>query len=98
VNLLERLSAQEGKRLRGFDAAALRLLERYPWPGNVRELENEIHRLVLCAEPGERVTPELLASWIVEGAPRAAADGTRPLKEIVREVGRGTHPRGRREE
>jgi DNA-binding NtrC family response regulator len=86
VHLLERLSAQEGKRLRGFDARALRLLERYPWPGNVRELENEIHRLVLCAEPGDRVTPDLLASWIVEGAPSAAGDGTRPLKEIVREV------------
>ena len=86
LHLLERISAREGKTLRGFDARALRLLERYPWPGNVRELENEIHRLVLCAEPGDRVTPELLASWIVEGAPRAAADGTRPLKEIVREV------------
>ena len=86
VHLLERLSAQEGKRLHGFDARTLRLLERYPWPGNVRELENEIHRLVLCAEPGERMTPDLLASWIVEGAPSAAGDGTRPLKEIVREV------------
>jgi two-component system response regulator AtoC len=86
VHLLDRLSTQEGKRLRGFDARALRLLERYPWPGNVRELENEIHRLVLCAEPGDRVTPDLLASWIVEGAPSAAGDGTRPLKEIVREV------------
>jgi len=85
LNLLERLSKQEGKELRGFDAHALRLLERYPWPGNVRELENEIHRVVLCAEPGERITPELLASWIVDGTP-SAADATRPLKEIVREV------------
>jgi transcriptional regulator with PAS, ATPase and Fis domain len=86
VHLLERLSTQEGKQLRGFDARALRLLERYPWPGNVRELENEIHRIVLCAEPGERITPDLLASWVVEGVPQAAGDGTRPLKEIVREV------------
>ncbi len=86
LHLLERLSAAEGKRLRGFDPRALRLLERYPWPGNVRELENEIHRLVLCAEPDERITPDLLAAWIIEGAPPAAADGTRPLKEIVREV------------
>jgi len=86
LHLLERISAREGKTLRGFDARALRLLERYPWPGNVRELENEIHRLVLCAEPGERITPDLLAVWIVEGAPPAAGSGTRPLKEIVREV------------
>ncbi len=86
VHLLDRLSAQEGKKLAGFDPQALRLLERYPWPGNVRELENEIHRLVLCAEPGERLTPDLLAAWIVERAPAAAGDGTRPLKDIVREV------------
>ena len=86
LHLLERIGAREGKTLRGFDARALRLLERYPWPGNVRELENEIHRLVLCAEPGERITPDLLAAWIVEGAPPAAGGGTRPLKEIVREV------------
>src|SRR5881396_996021 len=86
VHLLERIGAREGKTLRGFDARALRLLERYPWPGNVRELENEIHRLVLCAEPGERITPDLLAAWIVEGVPPAAGGGTRPLKEIVREV------------
>ena len=85
LHLLERLGKQEGKELRGFDVHALRLLERYPWPGNVRELENEIHRVVLCAEPGERITPELLASWIVDGTP-SAADATRPLKEIVREV------------
>jgi DNA-binding NtrC family response regulator len=86
VHLLDRLSAQEGKKLRGFDPRALRLLEGYPWPGNVRELENEIHRLVLCAEPGERLTPDLLAAWIVEGAPAAAGDGSRALKDIVREV------------
>src|SRR5438552_2006340 len=86
LHLLERISAQEAKKLRGFDPRALRLLERYPWPGNVRELENEIHRLVLCAEAGERITPDLLAAWIVEGAPPAAGGGARPLKESVREV------------
>jgi two-component system response regulator HydG len=86
LHLLERIGAEEGKALRGFDPQALRLLERYPWPGNVRELENEIHRLVLCAEPGERITAELLAAWIVDGTPPPAADGQRPLKEIVREV------------
>jgi len=86
LHLLERISAQEAKKLRGFDPRALRLLERYPWPGNVRELENEIHRLILCADPGERITPDLLAAWIVDGVPPAAGDGARPLKEIVREV------------
>ena len=86
VHLLERVTTQEGRELGGFDPRALRLLERYPWPGNVRELENEIHRVVLCADAGERITPDLLAAWIVEGAPPETADGTRALKDIVREV------------
>jgi transcriptional regulator with PAS, ATPase and Fis domain len=86
LQLLRRFAAEAEKRIPGFEPSALRLLERYPWPGNVRELENEIQRVVLCAEPGERITPDLLASWIAEGAPPAAADGARPLKEIVREV------------
>ena len=86
LHFLERCGEQEGRALRGIDPGALRLLERYPWPGNVRELQNEIHRLVVCAEADQRVGPELLSPWIVENAPALAEDGTRPLKDIVREV------------
>jgi DNA-binding NtrC family response regulator len=85
VHFLEQLGAQEHKHLRGFEPAALQLMERYAWPGNVRELQNEVHRLVLCAEEEERIPAALLAPWILEGAP-TGADGARPLKEIVREV------------
>ncbi len=85
LHFLEKLTARESKELRGFDPEALQCMERYPWPGNVRELENEVHRVVLCAEPGERIGVALLAPWILEhGGP--LADGARPLKEIVREV------------
>jgi two-component system response regulator AtoC len=86
LHLLDRIAADEGKAIAGFDPAALRLLERYPWPGNVRELANEIHRLVVCADPGERITADLLASWIVDGTPAPNDADGRPLKEIVREV------------
>src|SRR5205814_2312404 len=40
---------EKAKTLRGFDDAALRLIERYPWPGNVRELENVVERAVILA-------------------------------------------------
>ncbi len=85
VHLLEHMTTAEAKPLRGFHPRTLRALERYAWPGNVRQLATEIHRLVLCAEPGEWIMPELLASWIVEDT-AAPADGARALKEIVREV------------
>jgi Nif-specific regulatory protein len=85
IHFLEKLAAKEGKKVRSFEPEALALLERYSWPGNVRELQNEVHRLVLCAEESERIPAALLAPWIVEGAP-APPQGSRPLKEIVREV------------
>ncbi len=47
--------AEYKKRLRGFQADALRSIEGYSWPGNVRELENRIKRGVVMAE-GEWLT------------------------------------------
>src|SRR2546428_2360670 len=78
LHLLERISAQEAKKLRGFDPRALRLLERYPWPGNVRELENEIHRLVLCAGAGQGVPPPPPPPRGAEGAPPRPGGPPRP--------------------
>jgi transcriptional regulator with PAS, ATPase and Fis domain len=85
AHFLDRFARDEEKPLAGFHPDTLALMERYAWPGNVRELENEVHRLVLCAEPGERIAPEALAPWIVNdlGAGPAAAA---PLREIMRQV------------
>ena len=63
----------------------LALMERYAWPGNVRELENEVHRLVLCAEPGERIAPDALAPWIA-GEVAVSLAAAAPLREIARQV------------
>jgi transcriptional regulator with PAS, ATPase and Fis domain len=49
----------------------------------VRELEHEIHRLVLCTDDGQRITPDLLPPEILTVVPQ---DDERPLREIVREV------------
>ncbi len=47
-------------------------MESYAWPGNVRELQNEIERMVLLAEPGKPLGPELLSDHIrqLAGSPR----------------------------
>jgi DNA-binding NtrC family response regulator len=44
-----------GRRIRGIDADAMEMLERYHWPGNVRELENIIERAIVLA-PGETIS------------------------------------------
>jgi DNA-binding NtrC family response regulator len=48
-HFITRFSAEEGRKVRGIDDAALNMLMAYGWPGNVRQLENTVFRaIVLC--------------------------------------------------
>ncbi len=48
-HFITRLSAEEGRKVRGIAPKALTMLHAYAWPGNVRQLENTIFRaIVLC--------------------------------------------------
>jgi len=63
-HFLREHGAREGKPGCALSAAATRLLLSHRWPGNVRELENEIHRALALAEPGERIGPRLLSGRV----------------------------------
>lgn len=39
-------------KVKGFNRAALRMMNRYSWPGNVRELMNRVQRAVIMSEGG----------------------------------------------
>ena len=52
-HFLARFAAEEGKRIRRLDGAALALLVHHHWPGNVRQLENAVFRAVVLAEGDE---------------------------------------------
>jgi DNA-binding NtrC family response regulator len=93
-SFLARFAAEEGKRVRGFSAEAMALMNRYDWPGNVRQLENAVFRAVVLAD-GDEITiaefPQIATQ--VEGfevrippAPVFAETGTghAPMREIVR--------------
>jgi DNA-binding NtrC family response regulator len=48
-HFITKLSAEEGRKVRGIASDALEMLGAYAWPGNVRQLENTIFRaIVLC--------------------------------------------------
>ena len=49
-HLIEKFSAQFGKRVRGLTTRAEVALARHAWPGNVRELENAIGHACIMAE------------------------------------------------
>jgi len=52
-HFINRIAAEEGKRVTGLNAATQRLLATYKWPGNVRQLENAIFRAVVLADRPE---------------------------------------------
>jgi len=74
MNFLKRYSERYGKRLGGFDAAALRAMLEYAWPGNVRELDHSVERAVLLAE-GEQVRVSDLGL-------RGARDGGQKMEDM----------------
>lgn len=48
-HFITRISAEEGRKVRGIQQHALNMLQAYAWPGNVRQLENTVFRaIVLC--------------------------------------------------
>ncbi len=66
-------SERFGKKLSGFDVAAMDAMLSYAWPGNVRELQNAVQRSVLLTE-GETVGfREVFPSWTAVGG--AAGSG-----------------------
>ncbi len=59
LHFMEYFSKENGKPLREFTPAAMKLLMDYDWPGNVRELENVVERAVVLSNQ-ERVDADLL--------------------------------------
>jgi DNA-binding NtrC family response regulator len=52
-HFLDGLSAEMGKRITGFSAAALKAMGEYAWPGNIRELQNCIERAVIVCKSAQ---------------------------------------------
>ncbi|MBL7077194.1 MAG: PEP-CTERM-box response regulator transcription factor [Kiritimatiellae bacterium] len=89
--LLKRHAGEEGSKLKGFSAAALRALDAYEWPGNVREMENLIRRAVIMAEGSRVGVADLNLGTSEVGYPGATLKEAREMLEsdlITRALGR----------
>jgi Nif-specific regulatory protein len=89
-HFLELASREMAKPVAGFAQETLAALSAYAWPGNVRELANEVQRLVIQAEPGAFITPELLSRTVrhVEGMVETLGAKTGTLKDRIEQVER----------
>jgi len=63
AHFLTRYCQENGKPMRSFTAAAMKLMMDYDWPGNVRELENVVERAVVLSTQ-ERVDADLMPDSI----------------------------------
>ncbi len=82
-HFITRLSAEEGRKVRGIAPNALAMLGSYAWPGNVRQLENTIFRaIVLCESDVLEVQDFPQIASLVEGyevvVPPAPASAPKP--------------------
>ncbi len=95
-HFLARFAAEEGKRIRRLDGAAIALLSQYRWPGNVRQLENAVFRAVVLAE-GDEVGiaefPQIAAVVQRQGAvepsiaPAPPAGPDEPAPPMIQDLG-----------
>jgi len=90
VFFLDRYTREMGKSVLGFAQETLEILSAYDFPGNVRELENEVQRLVIQADDGAFLTPELLSPRVrqIETVLLSAGAAKGSLKEMVDQVER----------
>ncbi|WP_288289938.1 sigma-54 dependent transcriptional regulator [uncultured Alistipes sp.] len=72
---LDQANRELGKRIVGFDAAALAALTRYDWPGNLRQLKNTVKSATLLAA-GDYVTCRELPAEVTAPSTGAAAGNT----------------------
>jgi Nif-specific regulatory protein len=89
-HFLELASREMAKPVAGFTQETLAALSAHDWPGNVRELENEVQRLVIQADPGAFVTPDLLSASVrrVEALVQSVGANSGTLKDRVERVER----------
>jgi DNA-binding NtrC family response regulator len=84
---LDEIAEETGTPLKSISDDAIKALLSHPWPGNVRELRNEVMR---AAALSDRVIVPLILSQPVRAHREEVQPvpdlGTKPLKEMVREV------------
>jgi DNA-binding NtrC family response regulator len=82
---LKEFARKYNRPVRGFSAALLKEMYRYPWPGNVRELQHAVERAVIMA-PGDVLRPEDFFFRQSAGAGDTAELHSMNLEEVEKQL------------
>jgi transcriptional regulator with PAS, ATPase and Fis domain len=86
-HFFQRSVTEMGRSPRGISRKVLRLFMDAPWRGNVRELEKMVKRLVVLAEDGTVISPDLLPGDFVKEPVELSGDGLKgELARLERRV------------
>lgn len=86
-HFLKQFATQHNRDVRGFQQAALRMLERHSWPGNVRELQHVVERAVILAT-GPYITTSDLPDSVRGGRMRMTSGSNLPTGCTLEELER----------
>ena len=87
TEFLARFSEQNGKRLSGFDDAAMEWILSYNWPGNVRELKNAVERAVILSH-GTTITVDDIVPRHLRSAGDSSGTVTLPVGSTMADARR----------
>lgn len=70
---LKEFAAENGGRVTGIDAKAMKALEDYSWPGNVRQLRNIVEKMTVLSGGGRLTIDDVPVEILEDSTPAAAA-------------------------
>ena len=70
---LKEFAAENGGRVTGIDAKAMKALEDYSWPGNVRQLRNIVEKMTVLSGGGRLTIDDVPVEILEDSAPAATA-------------------------
>jgi two-component system response regulator AtoC len=86
-HFLDMFAKENGKKINGFSAEAMKVLASYCWPGNVRELRNCVERMVVMARGSTLTLSDVPADIRGNVAHAATVDAAEAATESIPAAG-----------
>jgi len=91
-HFLARFRHQAGRRITGFSADAMAVMQRYHWPGNVRELRNAVERAIVLGDRDQIQAADLPPQLLGTALPSARTRNSPPTPPLGSAISQAPTP------